>query len=69
VTPDRELRVVAIQIDGLGHVQVGYWRRKGPVLLAIGGQQVVIDGRHLDALIRDLEDARKTLAALRGDAW
>jgi len=63
MTPDRELRVCTVVIDGVPWIQIGHWRRKGPVLLATGSQ-VLIDGRHVDALAAGVEDARKMIAGL-----
>jgi hypothetical protein len=63
VTDTRELRIASVLIDGVTQVQIGYWRRKG-VLLVPSGNSLVIDGRDLDRLIVELACVQATMAAI-----
>jgi len=60
---NRELRIVAIQVDGLAHYDVRYWRRRGPLFVP-EKRYVVIDGRDLDALVHGLWQVQRAMAAL-----
>lgn len=63
MNPDRPLRIGAVQVDGLAHYQIGYWRRRGALFVPSGGY-VIVDDRDLGALFLGIRDARRTMAAL-----
>jgi len=58
-TPARpELRVCGIRTEGPARYQIAYWRRRGPLLVQVGGR-VVVPERDIEDLIIGIGDARR----------
>lgn len=55
-----ELRVCGIRTEGPARYQIAYWRRRGPLLVQVGGC-VVVPERDCDELILGITDARTAM--------